>query len=82
MDAIDFIRKSYDKKIKNRRFFIKMGRQSKDYVEDWSCVGYVPKNLKLPGTNNNNNNKGKPHTQYKRPEKKEEVPAEKVETKT
>lgn len=43
IDAINFIRNCFDKKIMNRRFFIKMGRQHKEVLEDWACVGYVPK---------------------------------------
>lgn len=48
IDAINFIKNSYDKKILNRRFFIKMGRQQKEIVEDWACVGFVPKQFKAP----------------------------------
>ncbi len=32
IDAINFIRTSYDKKILTRRFFIKMGRQQKEHA--------------------------------------------------
>ena len=32
MDAIDFIRNYYDRKILGRRFFIKMGRQTKEFA--------------------------------------------------
>jgi hypothetical protein len=43
IDAINFVRNCFDRKILNRRFFIKMGRQHKEVLEDWACVGYVPK---------------------------------------
>lgn len=43
IDAINFIRNCFDRKILNRRFFIKMGRQHKEVVEDWACIGYVPR---------------------------------------
>lgn len=44
IDAINFIRNCYDRKILARRFFIKLGRQHKEVIEDWACVGYVPRN--------------------------------------
>jgi hypothetical protein len=43
IDAINFVRNCFDRKILDRRFFIKMGRQHKEHLEDWACVGYVPK---------------------------------------
>ena len=43
IDAINFIRNCFDRKILARRFFIKLGRQSKEVIEDWACVGFVPK---------------------------------------
>ena len=46
IDAIDFIRNEFDKKILTRRFFIKMGRQHKELPENWAAVGYVPKSFK------------------------------------
>ena len=46
IDAINFIRNSFDKKILTRRFFIKMGRQQKEHAENWTAVGYVPKSFK------------------------------------
>jgi hypothetical protein len=48
IDAINFIRNSFDKKILTRRFFIKMGRQQKEIAENWAAVGYVPKQFKQP----------------------------------
>ena len=48
IDAINFIRNCFDRKILNRRFFIKMGRQHKEVVEDWACVGYVPRKFNQP----------------------------------
>ena len=48
IDAINFIRTCFDKKILNRRFFIKMGRQHKEVIEDWACIGYVPKKFTHP----------------------------------
>ena len=44
IDAINFIRNCYDRKILTRRFYIKLGRQNKEVLEDWACVGYAPKN--------------------------------------
>ena len=38
IDAISFIRSYSDRKILNRRFFIKLGRQHKDRKEDWIQV--------------------------------------------
>lgn len=46
IDAINFIRNSFDKKIMGRRFFIKMGRQQKEHAENWAAVGFVPKSFK------------------------------------
>lgn len=43
IDAINFIRNCYDRKILTRRFYIKLGRQHKEVLEDWACVGYVPR---------------------------------------
>lgn len=48
IDAINFIRNCFDKKILTRRFFIKLGRQQKEHAENWSAVGYVPKQFKQP----------------------------------
>ena len=58
IDAINFIRTCFDKKILNRRFFIKMGRQHKEIVEDWACVGYVPKKFTHPRKNDHQGQKG------------------------
>lgn len=51
IDAINFIRTCYDKKILNRRFFIKMGRQHKEVIEDWTCIGNVPRKFNQPRKN-------------------------------
>lgn len=48
IDAINFIRTCYDRKILTRRFYIKLGRQNKEVVEDWACVGYVPRKFNNP----------------------------------
>lgn len=48
IDAINFVRNCSDKKILTRRFFVKMGRQQKEHAENWSAVGYVPKQFKQP----------------------------------
>jgi hypothetical protein len=53
IDAINFIKNSYDKKILTRRFFIKLGRQHKDVAEDWACVGYVPRQFMNNGNRKN-----------------------------
>lgn len=62
IDAINFIRNCYDRKILTRRFFIKLGRQHKEVVEDWACIGYVPKKF---------------NNQKKYPNKKDHKPHEK-----
>ena len=36
IDAINFIRHCYDRKILARRFYIKLGRQHKEVIEDWA----------------------------------------------
>ena len=46
IDAINFIRNSGDRKIMNRGFFIKMGRQHGERVENWAAVGYVSRGFK------------------------------------
>lgn len=65
IDAINFIRNCFDRKILNRRFFIKMGRQHKEVVEDWACVGYVPRKFNQPhrgpGQHNKDGKDGKPY---------------------
>lgn len=38
IDAIHFIRQCFDRTIRDRRFFIKLGRQYKDLREDWIKV--------------------------------------------
>ena len=48
IDAINFIRNCFDKKILTRRFFIKLGPQQKEHAENWAAVGYVPKQFKQP----------------------------------
>jgi hypothetical protein len=55
IDAINFVRNCFDRRILNRRFFIKMGRQHKEVLEDWTCVGQVPRRFNQP----RNSNKGK-----------------------
>lgn len=65
IDAINFIRNCYDRKILTRRFFIKLGRQTKEIVEDWACVGHVPKKF-------NNKNHQKNHHYKKNHQKKKE----------
>ena len=62
IDAINFIKTTGDKKILSRKFFIKMGRQHKEVLEDWACVGYVPKNFKAQNT--------KPHNKDRKPREK------------
>ena len=62
IDAINFIRNHYDKKILNRRFFIKMGRQQKELVEEWTGVGFVPKSFKGPQRPHHQNQEKKPYT--------------------
>ena len=73
IDAINFIRNCYDRKILARRFFIKLGRQHKEVVEDWACIGYVPKKF-------NNHQKGprKHNNEHKAHDKKRENNSEKV----
>jgi len=60
IDAINFIRNCYDKKILSRRFFIKMGRQHKELIEDWTGVGYAPRQFRP----NKNYNKDHAHKDY------------------
>lgn len=48
IDAINFIRTTANKKVLSRTFFIKMGRQQKEHAENWSAVGYVPRQFKQP----------------------------------
>jgi len=69
IDAINFIRNQYDKKVLSRRFFIKMGRQHKEVVEDWTGVGYVPRQFKGPHKPHHNQNK---HTDQHQPKNTEE----------
>ena len=64
IDAINFIRNCYDRKILTRRFFIKLGRQNKEVIEDWACVGQVPKKF-----NQNKNHKKKNYPKKKVEEK-------------
>lgn len=59
IDAINFIRNCYDRKILARRFFIKLGRQKKEVVEDWACVGYVPRKFNKDNNNRDNNKNNK-----------------------
>jgi hypothetical protein len=74
MDAIEFIRTSYDRRILGRRFFIKMGRQSKDLAEDWTGVGYVPKSFKVDyNKNRNQHGKQEKHEKQEESESKPEV---------
>jgi hypothetical protein len=61
IDAINFIRNCYDRKILARRFFIKLGRQHKEVAEDWACVGYVSKNFNHHKKNPNNKYPNKKH---------------------
>ena len=68
IDAINFIRNCYDRKILNRRFFIKLGRQNKEVIEDWACVGQVPKKFNKHYSKNNNNNYKKNHQNKKKVE--------------
>ena len=72
MDAIDFIRKCYDRRILGRRFFIKLGRQSKEIAEEWTGVGYVPKSFKYNSNfkDRKKEQSGKP--KWERPPAKEE----------
>lgn len=63
IDAIHFIKNCYDRKILNRRFFIKMGRQNKEVIEDWACIGQVPKKF---NKNYNKNNNYKKNNQNKK----------------
>lgn len=65
IDAINFIRNCFDRKILNRRFFIKMGRQHKEVVEDWACVGYVPRKF------NQHKKSDHPNKDYKGHQKRE-----------
>jgi hypothetical protein len=70
IDAINFIRNTSDKKILTRKFFIKLGRQQKEHAENWSAVGYVPRQFKQPFKKLNKPVEGK---EEKGEEKKEET---------
>lgn len=59
IDAINFIRTCYDRKILNRRFFIKMGRQHKQVIEDWTCIGNVPRKFNQNKKSEHYNKDGK-----------------------
>lgn len=48
IDAINFVRNCFGKKIMDRGFFIKLGRQQKEHAENWSAVGYNAKQFKQP----------------------------------
>lgn len=48
IDAIHFVRDFSDKRILGRKFFVKIGKQSKEMIEDYVFVGYVPKGPKGP----------------------------------
>ena len=73
IDAINFIRNCYDRKILARRFFIKLGRQHKEVIEDWACIGYVPRNKQ---NNKKHFQKGPRDEAHKNKPRKEEKKAE------
>ena len=76
IDAINFIRNCYDRKILARRFFIKLGRQSKEVIEDWACVGQVPKKFIH---NKKNNKKNYPKKKVEEKDKVKEKQGDKQE---
>ena len=85
IDAINFIRNEFDKKILGRRFFIKMGRQQKEHAEKWTAIGHVPKEFKKGPKGNSKEHMEKKEGENTNPtedkgEKKEEK-APKEETK-
>lgn len=59
IDAIHFIKDEFDKKILARRFFIKMGRQQKERIENWTAVGHVPPQFRHTPKHSNSNRKSK-----------------------
>ena len=85
IDAINFIRNCYDRKILTRRFYIKLGRQNKEVVEDWACVGYVPRKYNNNKKNFNKGGQGKDrkdkpqHNKDKKEEQKDDKPEKAVE---